>query len=531
MLRIHEEKLDIYQLAEIRKEVTNGHPEFRRNNARQYYEAVKLFVSVRKRKRSGRQAEWQHRSGSHTGRVPTSEPTHSLNDQKDARFYFSQALALTPIEVAVGALLSEWIPKAFGDWRYVIGGAAGLVVMIGVRAVPKNRFRFEVPKLSEETLKKLANVITAFFMAAVAILLFNRFNGTHFTRTRLAGIALVTIALALPLLAAIYYQLSAHHKELNDLAEDFDQIDHEIGVAESLLHEMDLVLAGVPVPEGGEPEPVPEPAVHGEAVGVPNRALGILLPFLIFAALWIGMAVAGVRPALACQPVDVLEDWDTSGSVDPAAIEAIRREIQAQVAQHPCLQSVGIRGFATVNDVLSAPFVKKTPPQKGSFDEEAVCGEKDFSYNMYEDERREYDRKCQGKRDAFAGKEAQKLGAFSEALAAEVGKLNFKRKSPQSCIYQDVSHALAEAPSVKPIIVSDLKEECSTSPKVIQPLFGAKGGARPIVIVVPSVGDGDPIGAMEKRIRALRERAPQVLIIPYNQANALGSMLQGKKGN
>lgn len=534
------ENMTLEEIAEIQTQVRNGHPEYRRSQAEENYQKVLGFIAIRKRKRTARQFEWQNRSGSHTGRVPDSEPLHSLNAQKDSRFYRNQAYALFPIEMVIGALLSEWVPEDYGDWKYVLGAASGLAIMLGVRALPKNLFKFATPLLSEEDQKKAASVLTALFMAAAAILLFNRFNGSEFSRDTLGGLALIAIGLVLPLLSAIYFQLSDHYRELNDLTDEFDRLDYEIGVAESLLREMDVLRAGGTLPEvepAPEPEPEPDEALVSvpveERTGVATRRASSFLPFLVTAALMVGMTGCGVKPAKAdpphtCQAIRVTEDWDTSGSVDALALEGIRREVQVQVLRHPCVLSVGVRGFATAREVLATPFIERTIPQRATFDERE-CGKKKFTYNMYDESKKSYDKACQGKKDAFARQEAQKRQGLVEGLAREVGKLDFKKESPESCIYKSVSRALAEPASVKPIIITDLNEECSSSPGAIKPLFGAKGGARPVVIVVPSNGDKDPIGTMEKRMQELRERAPIVTIIPYNQVKTLGDVLQAKK--
>lgn len=523
MLDIRKSTLNHDDLVQVDTYVSNGHPRDRRDVAERHELQLRSTTKALLQKLTAKTEEYWNRLASFTGKLSSSSPTVSQADAKDARFYFWHAIALSPIEIVLGVLVGMQVfSQKLGVWRAVLGAAGAIILTLvssgRARAVV---FKREIPGPSREVLKRHFNFLSAAVMAAVGIFLLLRFSPLG--RDVLFKVATSILSLALPCLVAVCFELYHSYRELNDLAHEFEAIEEEYLFARSVLTKAERLLAanhGL-VTEEEVPASDPEPVTDKENEPKPAGALAPrnAISLIIFAFLIGLFTLTGAPLHASCPPVTVKLSLDTSGSGKTQALELVRAKIPAQVLKLPCIVSVEVQAFATMDEVLSAtPVVVAIPPQR-AVDKEELCGEVDEETTLWDDASRQYDKDCESKIQGFREAERRKR---LQRLSAALRTLNLTREASQSCVYQAISKALAEPKGVVPIIVSDLKHEnCPFPLGQITPLFGAPPGAHPIIIVVPSGGDTDPITAMSRRMEELRRRAPGVRLVPYTQIDRL----------
>jgi hypothetical protein len=218
---------------------------------------------------------------------------------------------------------------------------------------------------------------------------------------------------------------------------------------------------------------------------------------------------------------------DVSGSLDPDAVTSLQSEGLSQaIVSIPNLERVELYPFATMRQALSGrPAVTLKVAIQDAM--QVNCGEMDRGTQRVKAARAEFERKCEALRAEARRRQEQERKTAAESLRKVIEQHLVQRKQLQTCVDQVVSRALADPPNVLNVIVTDLRQEgCPSPPGPIRPLFSEQlGGARTLVLLVPSRSDADPVAAIQKRMDSLKRRAPSVRVVPYTQLQKLPAEL------
>jgi hypothetical protein len=219
--------------------------------------------------------------------------------------------------------------------------------------------------------------------------------------------------------------------------------------------------------------------------------------------------------------------FDVSGSLDPDAVASLQAEAFSRaIVSIPNLEQVEFYPFATMRQALSGrPAVTLKVAIQDAV--QVNCGEMDRGTRRVTAAKEEFERKCEALRTEARRRQAQRRKAAAESLRKTIEQHSMPSKQPQTCVDQVVSRSLADPPGVLNLIITDLRQEgCPPLPGPIRPLFSERpGGAKTLVLLVPSQSDADPVAAILERMESLKRRAPSVRVVPYTQLHRLPAEL------